>query len=159
VAVDTSGVQMAGDAAGLLFVDQQGSIGGEDIAPGTFTYFPALAVNRLGAVSFGFSASAPTIFAGAFVTGRSPFDVPGTVRQSEVVREGVAPYKRFFSGPRNRWGDYSGMAVDPSNDDFYWVFNEYADEPGSPTNGSQGPEDGRWGTAWARAKFVGGGTQ
>ncbi len=132
-----------------------GFIGGEDIAEGTYTSFPAVAVNRDGTAKFGFSASAPTIFAGAYVTGRTANDPAGTVRPSEVIKEGEAPYKRFFGGSRNRWGDYSGISVDPTNDDFVWVFNEYAAEPGSPTNGSQGVEDGRWGTAWGRAKFVG----
>jgi hypothetical protein len=144
-------------SAGVVTLVQQGNIGGEDIAPGTYTFFPSVAVNRFGAVAFGFSASAPTIYAGAFVTGRSPFDEPGTVRHSEVVHAGLAPYVRTFGGGRNRWGDYSGIATDPSNDDFYWVFNEYADTPGDATGPPLPLEDGRWGTAWARAKFVGGG--
>jgi hypothetical protein len=150
-------VTVAGDPAGLIALVQNGNIGGEDIAPGTFTFFPSVAINRNGAAGFGFSASAPTIYAGAFVTGRGPFDEPGSVRSSEVVHEGIAPYKRFFSGTRNRWGDYTGAALDPSNDSFFWVFNQYADEVGNPTDGSQGYEDGRWRTTWGRVKFVGGG--
>lgn len=138
-----------------VILEDVGFIGGEDIAEGTFTFFPAVAVNRDGTAKFGFSASAQTIFAGAYVTGRTSNDPAGTVRSSEVIKEGEAPYKRFFGGTRNRWGDYSGIAVDPTNDDFVWVFNEYAAEPGSPSTGSQGLEDGRWGTAWGRAKFVG----
>lgn len=153
--LDTSGVTGSGDPAGLITLDQQGDIGGEDIAAGAFTFFPSVAVNKNGSAAFGFSSSAPSIHAGAFVAARGPFDVAGTVRPSETVHDGLAPYKRFFGGPRNRWGDYSGISVDPANDDFFWVFNEYADTPGSPTVGSQGPEDGRWGTAWARGKFVG----
>lgn len=153
--LNTSAVTSSASPAGLITLDQQGNIGGEDIAPGTFTYFPAVAVNRNNEAKFGFSASAPTIFAGAFVTGRQPGDPAGTVQGSETVKAGEGPYKRFFGGTRNRWGDYSGISVDPSNDDFFWVFNEFADTPGSPTVGSQGPEDGRWGTAWGRCKFQG----
>jgi hypothetical protein len=153
--LDTSGVTAAGDPAGLIALDQHGGIGGEDIAAGAFTYFPSVAVNRYGSAAFGFSASAPSIYAGAFVAARGPYDLAGTVRSPETVQDGLAPYKRFFGGPRNRWGDYSGISVDPANDDSFWVFNEYAETPGSPTVGSQGPEDGRWGTAWARGKFVG----
>ena len=138
---------------GAIVLADEGSIGGEDIAAGTFTYFPAVAVNRKGAAKFGFSASAPTIFAGAFVTGRHPGDPLGTVQPTETVKAGEGPYKRFFGGTRNRWGDYSGISVDPTNEDFCWVFNEFADQPGSPTTGTFGLEDGRWGTAWGRAKF------
>ncbi|MGH7599737.1 MAG: FlgD immunoglobulin-like domain containing protein, partial [bacterium] len=139
---------------GPITLDDQGNIGGEDIAPGTFTYFPAVAVNRDGHAAFGFSASAPTVFAGAYVTVKTASDPPGTVQASEVVKAGEDFYFRRFGGANNRWGDYSGIAVDPSNEDFFWVFNEFADQRGSiltafPT------QDGRWGTAWGRCKFVG----
>lgn len=140
---------------GALALFDQGDIGGEDIAPGTYTFFPAVAVNRNDEVKFGFSASAATIYAGAYATGRAATDAPGTVRSSETVLAGRAPYKRFFGGPRNRWGDYSGIALDPSNDDKFWVFNEFADTQGSAGVGSQGPEDGRWGTVWGRCDFSG----
>ena len=78
---------------------------------------------------------------------------PGTVRPAESVRDGVAPYVRTFGGSRNRWGDYSGISVDPANNDTFWVFNQYAETPGTPTGAPGGPESGRWGTAWARGKF------
>jgi hypothetical protein len=138
--------------SGLAALADQGGIGGEDIAPNTFTYFPAVAVNRDGAAKFGFSASAPTLYAGAYVTGRQPGDALGTVRPSEVVHEGEDYYVRTFGGTRNRWGDYSGIALDPTNEDFVWVYNEFADQRGTVDLLGQ---DGRWGTAWARAKFVG----
>lgn len=137
-----------------LFLEDQGNIGGEDIATGMYTFFPAVAVNRNNQVMFGFSGSAPSIFAGAFAAGRNPADMPGMVRESMVVREGVDFYYRLFSGTRNRWGDYSGISTDPSNDKFFWIFNEYAAERGSVF--SQYPDqDGRWGTAWGRGKFYG----
>jgi hypothetical protein len=143
------------DIPNPIALRDQGDIGGEDIAPGTYTFFPSVAVNRSGHTKFGFSASAASIYAGAFVTGRQMTDPPGTVGPSEVVHEGEGPYKRFFGGERNRWGDYSGISVDPTNDKFFWVFNEFADTPGSPTDGAFGFEDGRWGTAWARCKVRG----
>jgi hypothetical protein len=135
-----------------IAVDQQGNIGGEDLAPGTFTYYPAVAVNRDGDAMFGFSASAPTMFAGAFVAGRQVGDPPSTVQPAETVHAGEDFYFRSFSGANNRWGDYSGISVDPSNDMSFWVFNEFADQRGtiSPFFPDQ---DGRWGTAWGRSKF------
>jgi hypothetical protein len=128
--------------AGPIALTDQGDLGGEDIAPGTFTYFPAVAVNRDGEARFGFSASAPTIFAGAFVA--------GVLGPTQTVKAGEDYYIRTFGGPRNRWGDYSGIALDPTNEKSFWVFNEFADQRGSPTAGPSGPEDGRWGTAWGR---------
>lgn len=138
LALDTSPVP------GPISVFDQGNIGGEDIAPGTYTFFPSVAVNGTGTAKFGFSASAPSISPGAYVTGRNSGDSPGTVRSSRIVHEGRDSYVRTFGGPSNRWGDYSGIALDPIDDSQFWVFNAYAEERGSAFLG----EDGRWGTAW-----------
>jgi hypothetical protein len=127
-----------------VLVDQ-GNIGGEDIAPNTWTFFPSVAVNRFDDAKFGFSASAQTIFAGAYYAGRQYFDPAGTVGPSGAVQVGLDFYQRTFGGPRNRWGDYTGAAVDPSDDTTFWIFNEYAELRGTGAP----PEDGRWGTAWA----------
>lgn len=143
--LDTSAVP-----AGPVTLADQGNIGGEEIAPRTSTFYPAIAVNSQGHVKIGFSASARTIYAGAYVAGRAAGDPPGTVRASELVRPGVAPYKRFFGSFRNRWGDYSGIALDPNDEQTCWVFNQYAATRGTPTDGVFGRETGRWGTAWGK---------
>ena len=47
----------------------------------------------------------------------------------------------------NRWGDYSSIALDPNDENNFWVFNQYA-----WTHGNYDPfakEDGRWATAFA----------
>lgn len=129
----------------------QGNIGGEELhaAGGVYTFFPALAVNAAGDAVFGFSASGANMYCGAYVTGREAGDPPGTVRPVETVRAGVDYYVRTFGTPRNRWGDYSGVALDPADDGVFWVFNEYAIQRGTPIDG----EDGRWGTAWGSYSF------
>jgi len=73
------------------------------------------------------------------------------------VRPGLAPYVRTFtsgSTGRNRWGDYAGMCVDPSDDRTFWGFNEYADVQGNPTTVGATTEDGQWATYWASCGFV-----
>lgn len=144
--VDTS------QGPGSLVIADGGVVGGEDIAPGAFTFFPAIAVNRRGDMKIGFSASAPTIYAGAYVTGKRVEDPAGTVRPSNVVRAGEDYYYRTFSGVRNRWGDYSGIAVDPTNDKFFWIYNEYAAPRGNVLS-SFPTQDGVWGTTWGRGRF------
>ncbi|MCH7677002.1 T9SS type A sorting domain-containing protein, partial [candidate division KSB1 bacterium] len=129
---------------GAITLADQGNIGGEDIAAMTTTSFPSVAVNSAGDAKFGFSASAPTIFAGAYVTGRAAADTPGTVRPSETVKAGEDVYHRVI-GTENRWGDYSGISLDPTDDRIFWVFNEFADLSES----SECENDGRWGTAYA----------
>lgn len=127
-----------------ISVADQGNIGGEDIAGNTWTFFPSVAVNSNGDAKFGFSASAPTIYCGAYFAGREAGDPAGTVQASGVVQAGLDYYVRTFGGSRNRWGDYSGISVDPADDSTFWIYNEYAAIRGTPISG----EDGRWGTAW-----------
>jgi hypothetical protein len=127
-----------GTSGGVVTFEAQGDLGGEDIATGTHTYYPSVAVNSRGMVAYGYAASSPTTYAGAYAS-------VGTSEQSYTVKSGVAPYVRTFGSGMNRWGDYSGISVDPTDDSF-WMFNEFADTPGYLLNG----EDGVWGTAWAR---------
>ncbi|MGZ8795968.1 MAG: hypothetical protein ACXW2F_01390, partial [Thermoanaerobaculia bacterium] len=112
-----------------LLVDH-GPIGGEDIAPGTQTFFPSVAVNCAGDLAVGFAASGPNIHPGAYFTGRQAADPPGVTNPSGVLRAGVDVYVRAFvanpaSTVTSRWGDYSSAFVDPT-DNTFWVFNEYA---------------------------------
>jgi len=145
VAMDTS----AGSGA-IVQIDG-GTILGDDISSGdSTTFFPAIAVNRYGDAAVGFSASSPDIYAGAFAAKRSAGDPAGTIGPTQTVKAGDDYYLRTFGGTRNRWGDYSGIALDPSNEKFFWVFNLYA-APRADEADSRG-EDGRWGTAWGRVK-------
>jgi hypothetical protein len=153
--LDATAVTSSASGAGLIVLGDQGDIGGEDIAASTYTFFPAIAVDASSDVGIGFSASASTIFPGAFATGRLATDPLGTNVGSATLRAGLASYVRTFSDasgdclPRNRWGDYSGMAIDPVDGSF-WVFNEYAITQGTGTVCDAPPDTqlGRWGTAF-----------
>jgi hypothetical protein len=134
---------------GAITLDDQGDIGGEDIADNTYTFFPSLAVNSIGDAKFGFCASASTIYAGAYATAHLSGDPAGTVQATETIRAGVDYYVRTFGGSRNRWGDYTGAALDPTDDNVVWLFNQYA-----LTRATSGAERGRWGTAWASNLFT-----
>jgi hypothetical protein len=131
-----------------LALTDQGNIGGEDIATGTHTFYPTVAVDQNDNVAFGFAASAATIFPGAYYTVRKAGDAAGAVRDSAVLAEGADFYIRKFGGSRNRWGDYTGIAIDPSDDVTVWLYNEYALARG--TELSDPGEDGRWGTRYGR---------
>jgi hypothetical protein len=125
-------------SGGTVAFEAQGNLGGEGIAAGAFTYFPSIAVNTKGLVAFGYAASSNTTYAGAYVS-------VGTSEQSYTVKSGLAPYIREYVVGANRWGDYTGISVDPIDDSF-WVFNQYADTVGSADAGG----NGRWATAWGR---------
>jgi hypothetical protein len=125
-----------------ITVADQGAILGDDIATDTFTYYPSIAVNGKGQVVIGFSASAATIYPGSFYTTRVPADAAGTTSGSGTMTAGTDYYVRTFGTPENRWGDYSGASIDPTNG-CMWVFNKHAMTRGSGT----APEDGRWATS------------
>jgi hypothetical protein len=122
---------------GTVTLEEQGNLGGEEIATGTHTFFPSVAVNRRGLVAYGYAASSSSTYAGAYAS-------LGTSEAVYTVKSGVAPYFRDFGRGRNRWGDYTGISVDPVDDSF-WIFNQYADTVGPPNGGN-----GRWATVWAR---------
>jgi len=136
--------QLDTGALGATALADQGAISGDDIAPGTFTYFPSIAVNSQDVMAVGFCASSPTTYSGVYVAYRAPDDPPGATSPALAVREGQDYYVRTFGGG-NRWGDFSGVAVDPV-DDCFWVYNNYARTRGLLING----EDGRWGTAFGK---------
>jgi hypothetical protein len=136
--------------------DDQGNIGGEDIAAGTHTFFPSVAVDLLGNLGIGFAASGPSIYPGAYYTGRLAGDPAGTVQPSGTLRAGVDYYIRDFSTSTvvaSRWGDYSGIWLDPAGEKTMCVFNEYAMARGTVLP-SFPEEDGRWRNAWGCFSFV-----
>ena len=138
-------VKLSGASLEAIAVADQGNVGGEDIATGAYTFFPSIAVDDQGGMAIGFAASASSIYAGAYYTGRLAGDPAGTVQASGTLHTGTDWYLRTFGGGRNRWGDYSGISLDPTDKTTFWLFNEYAMTCGTPTSGG---EDGRWATQY-----------
>jgi PASTA domain len=110
--------------------------------------FASIAVNAQDDVLVGFSEFESDDFADAAYAFRAGTDPPGTMRESVTLKNGEGPYSKTRGG-LNRWGDYSGTQVDPSDDSSLWTVQEY---PRIPTG--RGDGSGRWGTWWGR---VGGG--
>ncbi len=130
-----------------LTLEDQGNIGGEEIASATYTFYPSIAVSADGNIAVGFAASGQDIYPGAYYCGRASNDKSGVMQTPRALREGLDYYYRVFGGSRNRWGDYSAISIDPQDETTFLVFNEYASTRGSILN--QYPdEDGRWATAF-----------
>ena len=127
-------------------LSDQGDVGAEDLGNNTYTFFPSLMLDKCGNMGIGFSASNSQIYPGAYYTGRLTTDPPGTVQPTGALAVGQDWYYRTFGAGRNRWGDYSGIALDPGDEVTLWVFNEYAMLRGTPLGTP--PEDGRWSTQW-----------
>jgi len=100
----------------------------EDVAFGAAGYwyfYPAIAVNKNQDILVTYSRSGLTEYPGAYVSGRKKNDPLG-LSSSVTMKEGAGNYVLTFSGTRNRWGDYSGIAVDPSDSTTMWAHTEYA---------------------------------
>ena len=96
---------------------------------------PALTITSNNDVISVFSRSSTAEFAGVWASGRLSGDAANTFRTPTLVKAGEAHYSPFA----NRWGDYSSVAIDPSDQTMAWVSGEYAC-PGGCANGSN------WGT-------------
>jgi hypothetical protein len=130
-----------------LAVADQGNVGSNDLGAGTYTFFPSVMVDQCDNMAIGFAASNGLIYCGAYYATRLAADAPGTIQNTATLQAGTDWYNRFFSGPRNRWGDYSGLSLCPVDHATFWVYNEYACMRGTPTSGGQ---DGRWCTKLGR---------
>ena len=120
--------------------DMAGEIGGEDISTGAYTYMPSLAINSEDNVGIAFSASNSSIFAGSYAVG--VFGATGVMTSTVTVQAGTDDYVRTFGGD-NRYGDYTRMALDPSDDGF-WSINQAAIANGNSTTTGGVTEDGQW---------------
>jgi len=91
----------------------------------SFTFFPDIAVDHCGNVAVGYERSDslryPSLEYDGFVnTGGGTVDYDDT----GFIKAGEAVYSSIEASPF-RWGDYSGMAIDPDGRTF-WYMGEYA---------------------------------
>ena len=130
------------DTIGFTVADQ-GDVGANDLgAGGTYTFMASVMVDQCDNMAIGFAASNASIYCGAYYATRLASDAPGTIGLTGTLQAGTDWYNRFFSGPRNRWGDYSGLSICPVDQATFWVYNEYACLQGTPTGTPA--QTGRW---------------
>jgi hypothetical protein len=98
-------------------VSQQGTV-----SPNTVhRWMPSIAMNEVGRIAVGYSASSSSVFPSIRYSGRSPPDPAGSMAQEATLMAGSGS-QTHSSG---RWGDYSAMSVDPFDEQTFWYTNEY----------------------------------
>ena len=137
--VDADGFLVSSTTDGVV---QAGVFSSKD---GAHRWFPSIAANACDEMAIGYSKSSTEIFPSIAVTGQKWWDRRGRVRRESDVIMGDEPY-RSFQDPEapNRWGDYTGMTVDPNGIDF-WYIGEYA--------GASENEFTNWRNAIARVRL------
>jgi uncharacterized protein (TIGR03382 family) len=106
------------DPAGEAFVYQQGTY-----APDSNSrWMGSAAMDRGGNIALGFSVTGAQQNVGIGFTGRTASDAPGVMGQGETT---VPLPSLGAENSRSRWGDYSSMSVDPSDDCTFWYATLY----------------------------------
>src|SRR5437588_5845109 len=113
------------DASHNLAIFQQGTY-----APDSdFRWMGSIAMDQAGNMALGFSRSGTAINPEIHFTGRLAGDAPGLMTQGEgTIIDGTGSQT---GRNQSRWGDYSAMAIDPSDDCTFWYTNEYLSSNGA----------------------------
>ena len=101
------------------------------------------AMDKEGNIALGMSASSTAKDPSVWYTGRLASDPTGKMEQPTVAVKGTA----IESGDSQRWGDYSSMSIDPSDDCTFWYSQMYYNQKHG------GPVSGDWDTRIAAFKF------
>ncbi len=113
------------DPNGAPAVFQEGTHGPND---GLHRWMGSLAVDKDGNMALGYSTSGTSLFPSIRYVGRLAGDPPGTLPQTETeMFAGTGSQVGSFS----RWGDYSAMSVDESDECTFWYTQEYYQTTGS----------------------------
>jgi hypothetical protein len=105
-----------------------------------FRWMGSAAMDQAGNIALGYSVASATTFPSIRYTGRVPTDALGTMSAEASIIEGSGSQTGY-----SRWGDYTSMRIDPSDDCTFWYVNEYL-----PVSSSYG-----WYTRIGSLKFTG----
>jgi hypothetical protein len=126
------------DPNGVPAVFQQGTFSPPD---STHRWMGSIAMDKVGDIAVGYSASSSSVFPSIRYTGRVPTDALGTLQSENTIIAGTGSQLTNL----NRWGDYSAMSVDPVDDCTFWYTTEYLKASGTFN----------WSTRIASFKFPG----
>jgi hypothetical protein len=100
------------------YIYQQGTYAPDE----HYRWMGSIAMDARGYIALGYTVSSTSVYPSLRYTGRHP-DAPlgeMTFTEEEIIAGGGSQ-----TGSPHRWGDYSMMAVDPSNDTTFWYTGEY----------------------------------
>ncbi len=107
------------DPAGKVTLNQQGTFAPDS----TYRWMSSLAEDQNEDIALGYSASSTSVYPAIRFTGRVPGDALGTMETEASIMEGAGSQDNGTYA--NRWGDYTAMQVDPSDDCTFWYVDEY----------------------------------
>lgn len=111
------------DPAGSVTLNQQGTFAPDT----TFRWMASIAEDKNANIGLGYSASSTSINPAIRFTGRVPSDPLGTMETEASILVGTGSQ----TGGLSRWGDYTALQVDPSDDCTFWYVDQYEKVSGS----------------------------
>ena len=92
-----------------------------------YRWMGSIAMDAVGNIALGYSASSSSLHPSIYYTGREPGDPLGTMQSEGTIIAGSGSQ----TGGLSRWGDYSAMRIDPADDCTFWYTTEYLQADGS----------------------------
>jgi hypothetical protein len=126
-------VQVAGGNIGVRWYEFQAPIRSVPVTSlvlfqsGTFApdsnyrWMDSIARDRVGDMLVGYSESSSSMFPAIAIAGRTNTDPLGTLENEVIVINGTGSQP----DTSNRWGDYSAMRIDPTDNCTFWYSTEY----------------------------------
>ena len=105
------------DPAGAVTLNQQGTYAPDS----TYRWMGNIAEDQSQNIGLEYSASSSSINPAIRITGRVPGDPAGTLEAEASQLVGTGSQTSGLS----RWGDYTAMQVDPSDDCTFWYVDQY----------------------------------
>ncbi len=85
----------------------------------------SIAMDGLGNIGLGYTASGADLFPSLRYTVRAAGDPLGQLQDEQTLVSGLS------SQAGDRWGDYSSMSIDPTDDATFWYTGEFLDNTGN----------------------------
>ncbi len=92
-----------------------------------YRWMGSIAMDRIGDIALGYSLSSAAVYPSVAFAARMPTDPPGTLEAETLVWSGSGSQTPYLT----RWGDYSAMTVDPTDDCTFWYTQQYLQTTGT----------------------------
>ncbi len=103
-------------AGGAFSLYQQGTFAPDS----AYRWMGSAAMDGAGNIALGYSRSSGSIYPSITFTSRTPTTPAGTMGAETVLQAGNGAQTTY-----SRWGDYTSLRIDPSDDTTFWYTNEY----------------------------------
>lgn len=106
------------DPNGTPSIFQQGTFAPDSLL--NFRWMGSIAMDRAGDMALGYSVASSALNPAIRYTGRTAGDPLGAMETEASIIEGAGQQLGL-----TRWGDYSSMSIDPTDDCTFWYTNQY----------------------------------